>query len=607
MNSRVFVQPSSGIPALQFPQKEKVTKKNSSQLTGAIVRPVSRLQDERGSARQDTNQASSLQKSHVQNHDLENYVNWLRNKIEADKQEVHKPTRPLTDASSRANPVNPEILRSVELDSKPPQAKPPHIIGTKGPNTEPAAVHLFDAYSLSSEAIVTTASVVRPAQSPSVLNDEFFSTVTDTDLVQILDTKPVSIAPASGVSMEQQAELDDSSNKIERINSSHYSSDDATIQVSIGESHVSFPDPTTLETQRSSDQISAQDTGSLISAVSKAIASVLTETTEPEFEEKARLHFESEIHAQAIETLQLTDEQNITPIQPPASNQPDSTGDDLVHVIGIDEYKRAQDEDSVEFEWAANNSDVELTNLVLAEAEKIAAEVLSSSNLEIPTEIAAWDVEDFRWPVITNQMIVSGGSAINDLAESTFSLISPLNQRLLITGLERSDGASSIAITLARWAAATGKKVLLVDADMSNPSLSKQVGLAPNISWINAVQQSLPASEVIVRSQNSNLCIMPLAQTESQSAKSQNIYDDLGDLIDQVRSHFDLVIVDGGPSSQLTAQLSHPGQLLDAMLMVHNGMNFLEFSRAKSTLEKFGINKFIVAQNRAQQQSSNVA
>jgi len=221
---------------------------------------------------------------------------------------------------------------------------------------------------------------------------------------------------------------------------------------------------------------------------------------------------------------------------------------------------------------------------------------------------AAWDVEDFRWPVVTNQMIVSGGQAIDHLAESVFGLLSPSSQRLAITGLSRGDGTSSIAISLARWVAAFGKNVLLVDADLTSPvSLSNQIGLAPNLSWINAISQNLPAAEVIVRSQKMNLCVMPLAPMVSRTAWPRFIYDNLGELIDQVRSYFDLVIVDCGPSSQLLAELSRPQHMVDATLMVHDGEESPEFGQAKSMLEGFGLNRFVVAKNRVHGKTLNAA
>ena len=204
-------------------------------------------------------------------------------------------------------------------------------------------------------------------------------------------------------------------------------------------------------------------------------------------------------------------------------------------------------------------------------------------------------------------MIVSSGAAIDNLTRSAMEMISPGNQRIAITGLSRGEGTTSIAISLARWAAASGNNVLLVDADITSPSLSSQVGLASNLSWVNAISQSQSPAEVIVRSQSSNLCIMPLADMVSRVTWPRFIYDNLGGLVDQVRGTFDVVILDMGPATQLLSELSRPDLLVDATLLVHDGVSSPELGHTKERLENFGIRKFVIAQNRTGQKSVNVA
>jgi hypothetical protein len=99
---------------------------------------------------------------------------------------------------------------------------------------------------------------------------------------------------------------------------------------------------------------------------------------------------------------------------------------------------------------------------------------------------------------------------------------------------------------------------------------------------------------------------MPLAQMVSRVTWPRFIYDNLGEVISRVQNHFDLIILDVGPANQLMAELSRPGLLVDTAMLVHNGVNSPEFQKTKSRLEVFGINKFIVAQNRAARKT-NVA
>ena len=70
-------------------------------------------------------------------------------------------------------------------------------------------------------------------------------------------------------------------------------------------------------------------------------------------------------------------------------------------------------------------------------------------------------------------MIVSGSEAIAQLANSVFKLMGTNSRRLAITSPGRGEGTTSVAISLARWAAASGKKVLLVDADLGESRIER--------------------------------------------------------------------------------------------------------------------------------------
>ena len=100
---------------------------------------------------------------------------------------------------------------------------------------------------------------------------------------------------------------------------------------------------------------------------------------------------------------------------------------------------------------------------------------------------------------------------------------------------------------------------------------------------------------------------MPLAQMVSRVTWPRFIYDNLGEVLNQVRSHFDLIILDAGPANQMLAELSRADLLVDAALLVHNGIDSPEFQKTKGRLETFGLNKFIVAQNQTHTQAINVA
>jgi Mrp family chromosome partitioning ATPase len=244
---------------------------------------------------------------------------------------------------------------------------------------------------------------------------------------------------------------------------------------------------------------------------------------------------------------------------------------------------------------------------IQAEAEKVTQEFLHGSDREIPSNVAAWDVEDFRWSETTNQIIVSGGPSLDYLHQSLLDLIHPEQSRIIVGGVGRGEGTTSIAISLARWIAASGKKVLLVDGDLSKAELSRQAGMAKNISWMNSIRHTLPNAELTVRSQKSNLCLLPLSTVESRSQWPRFIYDELGKIITQAQNDFDLIITDVGPVEQMMAELSRPSCIADATVLVHDGVQSGAFKTAQKRMKMFGLSNLIIAQNRAPLPTQNAA
>jgi MinD-like ATPase involved in chromosome partitioning or flagellar assembly len=176
-------------------------------------------------------------------------------------------------------------------------------------------------------------------------------------------------------------------------------------------------------------------------------------------------------------------------------------------------------------------------------------------------------------------------------------ILAGAENRIAIAGLKRGQGTSTIAAAVTRWAVSNGKRVLLVDADLGNPELSRSTGLSPNVSWLNLLREDLIPSEAIIRSKSSGVCIMPLAAVVTPQTWPGPIYDRLGALIDQVRHGFDLILMDVGPVGQLSNELSASDLMLDALMIVDENPSSGEFVAAKSRLLKSGVRKFIAAQN----------
>jgi Mrp family chromosome partitioning ATPase len=379
------------------------------------------------------------------------------------------------------------------------------------------------------------------------------------------------------------------------------------------------------------------DADQIIATVSQAIAAVLTDRSEAEIEAKIRMELGSALHGEALRALptdvatQIVQEVHL---QPEINRSSDSftaipsdalTFDQIADPIFARPTTSAEitvspDPVATKLMTTAEIADADRTeNPTVSAVDEVVANATnerlqpqtstedSSLVRDIPTHVAAWDVEDFRWPRVSSQMIVTGSKAIEQLVQSAVKMMEGSSRRLAVTSSGRGEGATSIAISIARWAAAAGNRVLLVDADLVSPGLSSQVGLGPNISWLNAVNGGLNPAEVIIRSQKSDICVMPMAPITTRVSWPRNIYDRLAELTEQVISSFDLVVLDAGPVSQLPAELSEASKLVDVALLVHSDSQSPQFHAAREALQNFGITKFALAQNAAVKPQANVA
>ncbi|MBC6479985.1 MAG: polysaccharide biosynthesis tyrosine autokinase [Hormoscilla sp. GM7CHS1pb] len=139
---------------------------------------------------------------------------------------------------------------------------------------------------------------------------------------------------------------------------------------------------------------------------------------------------------------------------------------------------------------------------------------------------------------------------------------------LVISSCLPAEGKSTVALFLARAAAAMGKRVLLVDSDMRNPQIHDRVGLPKNMPGLsNVITTEIDFNEVIQRSPfYENLFVLTAGQNPPDpikllsSRKTQN-------LVEQFQNTFDLIIYDTPPCLGL-ADSSLLATCADGMIMV---------------------------------------
>lgn len=214
----------------------------------------------------------------------------------------------------------------------------------------------------------------------------------------------------------------------------------------------------------------------------------------------------------------------------------------------------------------------------------------------ISLSAAAWDVPAFRWPVVTDQ-ILSISQMMSAMTSNCESILSPFGKTIAVTAPTRGQGTSTMSMTLARAFASQNKRVLLIDGDIMQPTLSSSIGVG-GISWYENKVAQQPIGECIVQGRASGVCVMPLcAPVANVEAYSAPIFELMESQVDKVRNEFDLIVIDAGPVWQIVDEISSNSHLVDAAMLVNQDMHSNGFPEARERLMDRGIFKFIAAQN----------
>lgn len=118
---------------------------------------------------------------------------------------------------------------------------------------------------------------------------------------------------------------------------------------------------------------------------------------------------------------------------------------------------------------------------------------------------------------------------------------------IVVSSANKGDGKSFCALNLAKSFAASGKKTLLIDADLYNPRISRQLNCRMKLGLSNYLTDSEEYVSYIKKQSQENLFFLPSGLTSSaptevlESVKMDN-------LINHAKKNFDIVIFDTPPT-----------------------------------------------------------
>jgi capsular exopolysaccharide synthesis family protein len=165
---------------------------------------------------------------------------------------------------------------------------------------------------------------------------------------------------------------------------------------------------------------------------------------------------------------------------------------------------------------------------------------------------------------------------LSQFAESVRSIklaidLNPTNTSNKIVGITSAlpnEGKSTIAASLAQLIAHAGKRVIIVDCDLRNPSLS--ANLAPNATAgiIDVLSGARSLEETIWRDPKTNLAFLPAAKRAPLFHTSEILSaEQTRKLFDKLRATYDYVIVDLPPLAPIV-DVRATTPLIDCFILV---------------------------------------
>lgn len=131
-------------------------------------------------------------------------------------------------------------------------------------------------------------------------------------------------------------------------------------------------------------------------------------------------------------------------------------------------------------------------------------------------------------------------------ASILFSRIGHHVQVITLTSALPAEGKTTTALCLARVAAQSGLRVVLVDCDLRRRNVNRTLGFEPTTGLVEVLNGSSPLEDTLRIDEPSGARILPLAKN-SFTPKDVFGTPAMDDLIARLRRNFDLVILDTAP------------------------------------------------------------
>ena len=177
------------------------------------------------------------------------------------------------------------------------------------------------------------------------------------------------------------------------------------------------------------------------------------------------------------------------------------------------------------------------------------------------------------------------------LSEAYFSILTSLKfstphgtpKMLMLTSAQAKEGKSTTSVALALALVRTGSRVLLIDADMRNPSLHKAFGRPLGSGLSNLLTGAGQFDSLVQETGEANLSLLPAGQIPPNPAELLS-GDRISRIVDEASAKYDHVIVDGPPVLGLADAPLLTRSVEAVVLVIESGRT--STAQAKHALER---------------------
>jgi capsular exopolysaccharide synthesis family protein len=127
-----------------------------------------------------------------------------------------------------------------------------------------------------------------------------------------------------------------------------------------------------------------------------------------------------------------------------------------------------------------------------------------------------------------------------------FAAGQPKTQVVAVTSALPNEGKTTVSLCLARVAALSGQRVLLVDCDLRRRSLKEVLDIEPPVGLLQVLSGETHWRQAVYLDEASGMCVLPVS---GSGFTPKEIFgaEDMSRLLAELRGSFDLIILDCAP------------------------------------------------------------